>query len=292
MMMTEVAVGSTTLAELVEPFLTAKVLDGARPRTIRAYRTTLTQFASRCPVSRPEDVSRAHIRQYLHDYSLGSQISKVGAISSFFRWLIEEEVLYRNPCANIRPKKPDYERRVMTEDQAQQFWASAATPFERMAIMMMVQHGLRRNEVGLIRQSDIRWDVGQLVVHGKGGRERVIPISAFALATMHDYLATRKQDGDLLVPGNGIEDSRATNIARAVGRVAKRAGLTWVTPHTLRHTFATLALAKAKSAEELVKIQRILGHRSLATTQIYLHTSTEGMRETVNRVSDFFSPVV
>lgn len=172
--------------------------------------------------------------------------------------MAEELILSRNPRAFLR----DMRREPLLPHEAQQLIAACQTGKERLVIMTLLDTGLRVSEFCRLSRDSVDWQAHRLVIHGKGKRRRVVPMTNRVRALLEAHLA--------LEPTIGISPRTVEEIVR---RVARRAGITKkVTPHVLRHTFAVFSLQRGIS---LPSLQKVLGHRHLATTAIYLNISGE-----------------
>lgn len=141
--------------------------------------------------------------------------------------------------------------------------------------------GLRVSELRNLDRTDVDLvDRRVLVRHGKGDKDRVVPLHVRAAAAIEDYLGTRTdEERALFLSRHGCRIS-VRAVQRLVLRLARSKGLDkHITPHTLRHTFATLMLDRGV---DLRRIQELLGHSSITTTEIYTHVSDQGKREAVD----------
>lgn len=141
--------------------------------------------------------------------------------------------------------------------------------------------GLRVSELRNLDRTDVDLvDRRVLVRHGKGDKDRVVPLHVRAVAAIEDYLGTRTdEERALFLSRHGCRIS-VRAVQRLVLRLARSKGLDkHITPHKLRHTFATLMLDRGV---DLRRIQELLGHSSITTTEIYTHVSDQGKREAVD----------
>ncbi|MFT7622025.1 MAG: integrase/recombinase XerC [Myxococcota bacterium] len=256
--------------------------------TIRAYEADLQHFQDFAAQS-AVDLKRVDtplVRAYLHDLygrlapsSIGRRLS---ALRSFFRWGIATEQLDKNPCDGIRtPTAGKRAPRVLQTDEAGRLLdqtASADDPQKlRDAALLEVIYagGLRVSEaVGLdIDHLDV--GSGMIRVHGKGDKQRLVPIGAPAIEALQTYVATRRpRDGIRALFlnrfGKRLSDRHVRRVLNA--RWFDAGGWEPVHPHALRHSAATHLL---DGGADLRHIQEFLGHASLATTQRYTQVSLE-----------------
>jgi len=192
----------------------------------------------------------------------------------------------------------------ITRQQVRQLLTAANTSWHRALLLLLISAGLRRSEVAAITLDDL--DLGhrpapliggpanvcggQLRVRGKGNKERVVPLTAEAVEAVREYLVCRKADSDYLfvsrIGGHPIAGRRIHAILR---RLLQKAGLAnqGITPHKLRHTFATHLI---RNGVDVRTVQKLLGHSGLETTARYLHSDTRSKEAAVALVWSLTSP--
>jgi len=260
--------------------------------TLRAYEADLSRFLSRHPSLAPEALDRAHIRNYLAELQGGSGLGRnsvlrrISALRSFARYLREQGVLKRDPFLNVpMPKKESRLPKFLTEREMEDLLAQGeglSSEFrgrDRAILELLYSSGLRRSELSGLNIGDVDFVSGFVRVFGKGSRERLVPAGNKALSCVRDYLRHRgAQDGGqpLFLNGRGarLSDQGVALVVRrwiAVSLWAKP-----VTPHVFRHSFATHLLNKGC---DLRSVQEMLGHKSMATTQVYTHLSLERLKK-------------
>ncbi|HEY7041526.1 MAG TPA: tyrosine recombinase XerC [Methylomirabilota bacterium] len=260
---------------------------GASPHTLRSYSTDLTEFTRFLEAEKIEGLAAADTRAVraflarLHQRRLSKSTvaRKLAAIRSCFRFLARRGALEVNPARSVR--SPRLGRRlpsVLPKDEATQLLDAAPEPTaagarDRALLELLYASGLRVAEGCGLDVDDLDEARRTVRVLGKGGKERVVPVGETALEALDAYLAVRgRQRGPLFVNARG---GRLTprSAHRIVKRLARRAGISQrVTPHTLRHSFATHMLGEGA---DLRLIQELLGHSRLSTTQRYTHVSPE-----------------
>jgi integrase/recombinase XerC len=152
---------------------------------------------------------------------------------------------------------------------------------DRMICELLYSTGMRRQEIMSLKESDIEWSLKQIRVLGKGNKERLIPVNAVLLDAIRDYIKDKQQiegvDTDHLLVLETGKPLYAAYVYRTVkahlGQVATQKKLS---PHVLRHTFATHLL---NNGANIQAIKELLGHSSLAATQVYTHTDIERLKE-------------
>jgi integrase/recombinase XerC len=263
-------------------------LSGRSEATRLAYVSDLKAFAEwvgRSGVQTPEDVDRLHLRRYLA--SLGTRhlaratvARKAAALRCYFAWSVRQGRLAEDPARSLRaPTGKGRLPRVLSEGEIGALLdrpaASALDQRDTAALEVLYAAGLRVSELcGLDRRGvDLR---GRTVtVLGKGGKERRVPIHERAASALGEWLGEGRTQ--MAGPDEAVfVNQRGARLGpRDVRRILDRLALSPTHPHALRHTFATHLL---DGGADLRVVQELLGHSSLATTQIYTHVSKERLR--------------
>jgi len=261
---------------------------GRSPHTVRSYGADLAQLSQ---VTDGEfrldpETLRAYLRRY--GTTPVTRARKLSTLRSFVKFLRKGQALAFDPTEHLEapirrkklPKSLSQHQVVELLDQA----APGRTPRRDQAILeLMYSAGLRASEVVAVNCSDLQ--AGRmLAVRGKGNKERVTLYGETAEQALLDYLQnerTAAAEGDALFTNSQGGRLTTRTVQNIVKRWALHCGLPPdVSPHTLRHSFATHLL---DGGADLKSVQQLLGHESLATTQIYTHISIERLRETVRR---------
>lgn len=214
---------------------------------------------------------------------------KVACLRSFYRHLRREEILDRDPTAELKgPPRGKKLPQVLTRDEvalllSQPRGGSPAALRDRALLELMYACGLRASEAVGIRLDELDLDEGVLRANGKGSKERLVPVGSKAVAALLAYLTVGRpqlvglrEEPHLFVNQRGCALTRQ-GLYKIVQRHARSAGLAdKMSPHTLRHTFATHLLA---GGCDLRSLQEMLGHADIATTQIYTHLSADRLRD-------------
>jgi integrase/recombinase XerC len=265
-------------------------LDGERnasPQTVKAYGSDLKQFVAyarrqlgRDP--RPGDADHLLLRGFLahlHDNGLGkaSAARKLAALRTFFRYLCREGVLDRNPARPLL--SPRLERRIpayLEESELQGFLdvpgRTDAALRARAILELLYGTGIRCAELVGLDLGEVDLEARMIRVVGKGRKERVVPFGSRARDTVRAWLParTRMRPGSdaLFVNAKGGRLTDRSVRKLVTRRVRQTALARKISPHSLRHSFATHLLARGA---DLRSIQELLGHSSLSTTQRYTH---------------------
>lgn len=228
-------------------------------------------------------VTTTDIRQYLAAQShlkSGTIATKLTIISSFYNWLVQEEMLLKNPTAKIKtPKTPKRLREGLSIEELEIVRESCDTLRQRALIEVFYSTACRLSELRLLNVEDINWQDMSVIVFGKGSKERKVFLSFKALYHLKKYLKSRTDDCEALFVTERKPYRRLTNrgIQFQIDKIEQAAQVSKpLTPHVMRHTFATLAM---DAGIELADLQHLLGHENPATTLRYAPVSEERKRD-------------
>ena len=285
----------------LEPFRDYLTLEaGNSANTVESYlrdvRRLVTDAVGR-GARRPEDITAAGLRQFVYalkDLSLSPATihRQISAARTYFRFLVAEGHLTRNPSERLEsPKRWRTLPSVLSVPEIDRLLA-APTPDlplgmrDRALLELAYATGARVSELVGVGMQDISFEEGVVRLFGKGAKERLVPVGRRALGAVALYA---REVRPTLDRGKGrgrvFLNARGTPLSRVgawgiIKQAASSAGIAKrVTPHTLRHTFATHLL---EGGADLRAVQEMLGHADLATTQVYTHVDREYLR-TVHR---------
>jgi integrase/recombinase XerD len=290
------------LTDLTLEFLAMLELErGLSRNTLEAYRSDLQQygaFLGRIGVdplqARPVDVTAfvselATGRDGKPPVAPATLQRKIACLRSFYRHLRREQIIDHDPTAELRPpRSPGRLPKVLSRDEVnrlleQPSGTSPAALRDRALLETMYACGLRASEAIALELSDLDLEVGILRARGKGSKERLVPVGRKAIETLDVYLARGRpklvgihDESRVFVNLRGSGLSRQ-GLYKIVQGHARTAGLEHrMSPHTLRHTFATHLL---DGGCDLRSLQEMLGHADIGTTQIYTHLSSDRLRD-------------
>jgi len=269
--------------------------------TVKSYREDLNQalefFREKVgtPVKKPAQLSTRHVRAYLawlHDrqYSKATIARRMAAVRSWFRFLCRQGIVEANPADGLRSPRQDKKLpHFLSEEELGRLLEKppTATPLgirDRAILETLYSAGVRVSELTGLNIEDVDLDGGLAVVRGKGKRERLAPLGKPALMALKRWLPCREEVSKKkgrTSPAVFLNKNGSRLTSRSVGRLLEKylalAGLDPRTsPHTLRHSFATHLLDRGA---DIRSVQELLGHRSLGTTQIYTHVTTNRLKE-------------
>lgn len=282
--------------DLLKAYASHLILErGLSPHTLEGYRNDvlhLLEFLEekRVPVASATTPLLHEFLCTLHDLGIAprSQARIISGMRSFFRFLLLEGLIDQDPCELLETPRfgrtlPDILSTQEIDSMIAAIDYDKAEALRNHAIIeTLYGSGLRVSELTELRISRLNLDEGFLIVTGKGDKQRIVPISPIAADLIREYLPTRatlniKPDSTdiLFLNRRGARMTRVM-VFYIIRDLAQAAGITKkVSPHTLRHSFATHLL---EGGANLRAIQEMLGHESIATTEIYLHLDRTRLR--------------
>jgi integrase/recombinase XerC len=282
-----------------DPFLTYLATERRySPHTADAYRRDLQDFSAYLnetyEAGSPGDITRQMVRSWLaglmeKGYRETSVHRKLSAVNAWFRFLVKNGQVAGNPARGIpRPKLPGRLPVFLDERGTEHFYPGTPLPEDyddardQLVLQVFYETGMRLSELIGIRDRDIDFSASQVRVTGKRNKTRLIPVSADMLLNFRAFTALRdrqitevKEDA-FFVTNKGKKLTRSFVYLRVKKYLSAITTLKKRSPHVLRHTFATHML---NNGAELNVIKEILGHSSLAATQVYTHLSVEKLRK-------------
>lgn len=250
---------------------------GYSVNTARQYEASLHSFAKANNGRRWSEIKADDIVAYLANKkaagaSNNTIIANISAIRGIYNWMMIQYKLAENPAKYlVSPKKDKVIPHALNAEDIIKAVKQEPSKDIKLAIMMMASMGLRVSETRDLKVEDINFDTAQAIIMGKGRKERCIYFPTYILEMIK---GTGKTYGAIF---DRWEDR---DFRYAIYLAFKRIGVE-ASPHQLRHSFATRALNEGMRLDVL---REILGHTSIATTQIYLHTSNAVMQSEYNRV--------
>jgi integrase/recombinase XerC len=263
---------------------------GMGEKTRRAYGGDLAQLGEWAAGRElhPKDVSHGDLRRFAavlseHGSAKSTVARKLAAIRTFYRHLVERGELEANPADLVSsPKKDAYLPQVLRSDEVAELLERipATTPLDlrdRAMFELAYAAGLRAEELTLLDTTSADPDGEQVRVEGKGGRTRFVPVGEHAWRALGRYLTRARGaldagESDALFLSKSGKRLSTSDVRRRLKLQARRAG---ISPHTLRHSFATHLL---EGGADLRTIQELLGHASISTTQTYTRVESKRLR--------------
>ncbi|GAJ25511.1 tyrosine recombinase XerD [Liquorilactobacillus sucicola DSM 21376 = JCM 15457] len=266
-----------------------------------SYRNDLIQFASflqKQQISSFNNVKRQTVIDFMQQETTqkkatSSIVRSVTSLRKFFQYLMEEERILQDPMQLIdAPKRKEHLPEVLSTKEVEKLLNSPDTEKKlglrnRAILEVMYATGLRVSEIVNLQLANLHLSMGLIQTLGKGSKERIVPIGDQAIKWVERYLQTarpellgRQRSSYLFLNNHGHQLTRQ-GIWKNLKAEVKKAGINKnVTPHTLRHSFATHIL---ENGADLRIVQELLGHADIATTQIYTHLSKKRLADIYQR---------
>jgi integrase/recombinase XerD len=297
------------MEQLVEDFLQyLRHERGQAEHTQRTYAAQLGKFISWAveqSLDQWQDVELSHLQQFLrHEskrtpadaeensprtLSTESLYLEIAALRAFFRFAENEKLLAKNPSENLSlPRRWKRLPKALTHEEIERLLqpgdlVTPASLCDQAMLELAYASGLRISELRALRLEQLHLDAGFVTVIGKGNKERVVPVGRKAKDALNQYLeagrpklVTPKSPASVFLTSRGTPFAQTTLWARFKQRVQRSGIERNVTPHMMRHSFATHLL---EHGADLRVIQELLGHANINTTEIYTHVSGSRLRE-------------
>lgn len=272
----------STISEYIDHLNTEKSLSD---NTISSYSRDLTLLADYVKDKTPENtnqITRKEINQYIRELrnqnlSASTINRKIVSIKGFFSWAHNKGIYNTDPTITLeQPKIERFLPRVLSVKEIESIIDKAQTHKDKAIIDLLYSSGLRVSELINIKRNDINLKANYLKCTGKGNKERLLPFGDKVKYALNIYLQEENvpEDGYLFIDKNSNPLSRHY-IWRLVKQLSKHLGKN-ITPHTLRHSFATHML---ENGADLRVVQELLGHSDISTTQIYTHISKKRLKD-------------
>jgi integrase/recombinase XerD len=288
---------NNAMNDLIENFLYfLDVERGVSPNTIQSYRIDLEKFSkyikrARTDISGVKREDIINFMMYLKDQGLSSSTiaRNLAALKTFWKFLVSEQLAKDNITAVIEtPKTWKHIPDVLNREEVDKLldaprsrgWMGIR---DRAILEVMYAAGLRVSEVKDLKKASVNLEAGFVKCSGKGGKERIVPLGKVAIKAVATYiekgrnkLEQKANDNHLFLSRLGKKLSRQS-IWKMIQKYTRESGIKkHITPHTLRHSFATHLL---EGGADLRGVQEMLGHADISTTQIYTHVNKDKLRK-------------
>ena len=240
-------------------------------------------------------LTRQDLREWLIDLgrtklSENSKRRLISAMRGFYKFLMTDGHIKNNPAEDLdSPRKGFYLPKFLNQAEVETLLAAPDVSTEsglrdRAILELMYACGLRVSEAVNVKMQDIDLDSGILTTTGKGSKTRRVPVGSSAVEWLKSYLALRRKKEDIEIENLFVTPlGRPTNrqiIYTFIKEYAEKCGLPDVSPHTLRHSFATHLI---QNRADIRSVQQMLGHADISTTQIYTHMTDAHLRKSYER---------
>lgn len=266
--------------DLVQAFASAKSVEGRSPKTIDRYLYIVDRFLkfAKVPISK---VTTSHLRDYLaHEKDRGiSERTLEGyrsVFSSIFGWLHKEELIKRNPCANLSTVK--YQKKIMLPFSAtdiEQMKEYCTCDRDKAIICFLASTGARISEVCALNRDNVDLKNRECTVLGKGNKERTVYIDTITAMLLQRYLSNRSDNNKALFTGKGTERLNPGGVRCMLKRLENISGVGNIHPHRFRRTMATNLI---RHGMPIIEVSKILGHTKLDVTMTYVFTEQQDVK--------------
>lgn len=272
---------------------------GLSSNTIQSYKRDLTGYLlflqKKLQITNMNDVTRGHIMQFLGSLRNGGKSSRtiarhIASIRSFHHFLILDHIVDHDPTVHIETPQSELKLpKVLNTEEVDTLLNAPdlTTPLglrDKAMMELMYATGMRVSELINLKINDLHLSLGFVRCIGKGSKERIIPIGKMATVAMNEYLEksrpkllNKKTKTDFLFLNHHGDQLSRQGFWKILKQLAIKAGISKeLTPHTLRHSFATHLL---ENGADLRSVQELLGHADISTTQIYTHVTKTRLKD-------------
>ena len=281
---------------LLRSFLDSLYIEkGLSKNTVSSYKNDISSFSSWCNKEHLDrlKITDLNLNNYISNlFSIGLKSSsinrKISSIKHFYLFLLKKKVIKNSPADEITtPKQEKYLPTSMSEDEVESLLGSPKSSIkierrDKAMIEILYATGMRISELVNLKLTDIDFNRSVLKVFGKGSKERLVPYGEKASEALRIYLEDRKKldSKDVFLSNRGTRITRGAFWQRIKIYIKRENLKSSISPHTLRHAFATHLLNRGA---DLRSVQILLGHSDLSTTQIYTHIAKKRLGEILKK---------
>lgn len=286
----------------VDQFINYLAVDrGLAKNTLESYGRDLRQFQTYLQNGKFEDIkdsSRTTIVDYLNSLkSQGKAVStisrNIAALKSFYQYLVKENYLEHDPAEKLEtPKLEKKLPKILTIAEVEELLKQPNVRLsvglrDKAMLELLYATGIRVSEIIALNISDVNLDMGYVKCYGKGSKERIVPLGSIAVKSVHEYINKGRskivrtyEEPALFLNHHGNRLTRQ-GFWKIIKKYASQANIVKeITPHTLRHSFATHLL---ENGADLRSVQEMLGHADISTTQIYTQVTKNPLKEVYDK---------
>ena len=267
---------------------------GLSSNTSLAYERDISSFMDFCDTD-ISSITKLHVSSFIlhlkeNKLTQTSISRKISAIKSFFKWACANEYVKTNPISFIEQAKiPKHLPKVLSESEIITLENLELTILEKIVIELLYSCGLRVSELCNLQVNNVNFKGQHIICFGKGSKERLIPFGKTAKELLNEYFIYRKNivetyglsTNKVLLQSDGRETNRQDvyRLIHSLGKILNKD----ISPHTLRHTFATHLL---DNGADLRIVQELLGHSNVSTTQLYTHISKKRLKDIYFKINN------
>ena len=272
---------SKSVAEALEEFLIELKIEERSPKTILFYRDRLKWFIAFIkPGTLLNDIGTGDIKRFFESQDSSHSFSyhaKYRALRSFLNWCVKQNYILDSPLTFAAPKLPDTIKPAFTDGELTAIIKACTGSLglrNKAMVMVLIDTGIRREELARLRIVDLNLDGRLLSITGKGRKQRIVPISGITLKTIWQYLKARKHPSEFLWLTEEGKHITGDGIGQVLSKLMQRANISGhkASAHVFRHTFANNRLDEGM---DLLDLMYLLGHRSLKMVEQYSRAHRE-----------------
>jgi integrase/recombinase XerD len=279
--------GEMLMLPILEKYNKVLKIRGRAKSTLKMYNYTLINFLDNIDedfTTIEVDIIRDYISKEQEKNKRTTVNTKIAIIKSFFKWLREEGIRDNNPTINLKKSKViDNQRRYLKPEEIEIIRLKDFSLLNKLIFEVLLTSGIRVSEARNLDWNDINFPRRSLLVQkGKGGKSRVTKFSIRAKLLLIKYRELREDDDKWVFQSDFKKRMSVKSLQRRVSKIGEKTNLGInLTPHKLRHTFATML---SKNSTPIEVIQELLGHENLNTTKRYVHVSQDSVDFHFNQV--------
>lgn len=269
-------------AKAFRMFFIAKKIEGLSDKSLNYYKLIIVKFIQFCG-KEINNIETDDVRYYLATKQINKGTSRVTIdnerriLNSFFQWLEDERYITVNPVRRIKHVKQESRiKKPFSDEELERLRDGCDNKRDLAIVDVFASTGMRVGEMELLNRQDVNFGTGEIVVFGKGSKERVVYLNAKAKIHLQDYLNNRSDNNEALFTTlRGANRLLKGGIETLIRLLGKKTGISNVHPHRFRRTAATMAINRGMPIEQ---VQKMLGHAKIDTTVLYAIVSQKNVK--------------
>lgn len=287
----EVAARDTFNEMVLKQYFGAMIIEGKSRKTVDRYKLVIKMMLDFFENKSVKEITTNDLRYYLALYQEQRKVSGTTldgmrrVFSAFFNWLEAEDYIYKSPARRVaRIKKDTKKERELYESEIELMAEACTNIRDRALIEFMYATAARVSEVAAVNISDIDFENRSVLLHGKGGKDRISYFTDKALLFLKKYLEQRQDNNEALFVSLKNKEKRVTkdSIEQMVRKLGAKSGVAGCHPHRFRVTRITVLVNRGMPLQD---VQQIAGHSDIGTTQMYYRANKEKVRFEYNKVA-------
>lgn len=287
----EVAVQDTYNEQVLKQYFGTLLMEGKSKKTIERYKLAICMLLDSFPEKSVREITTNDLRYYLATYQQKRKVSGTTldgmrrVFSAFFNWCEAEDYIYKSPARRVaRIKKDTKKERELYESEIEMLAQACTNIRDRALIEFMYATAARVSEVAAVNINDVDFENREVLLHGKGGKDRIAYFTDKAALFLKQYLNGREDDNEALFISLKSWNNRVTkdSIEQMVRKLGQKSGIAGIHPHRFRVTRITVLVNRGMPLQD---VQNLAGHASINTTQMYYRANGEKVRFEYNKVA-------